>query len=111
MRLTMSEAVRSRSLVVEPLGGLNVDQTNWRDFASTRKMLPLLRPKEELGASSLLTVSWNIGLMESDSFSLSRSALFPVLAGFSGSLAGGGSASGGLGVGKIFSSWFWRLSP
>ena len=49
MRLTMPEAVRSRSLPVAPLGGSKVDQTTWRDFASTRKMFPLLRPKDELG--------------------------------------------------------------
>ena len=60
MRLTMSEAVRSRSLRSRrSSGGSYVDQTTWRDFASTRKIVPLPRPNEEFsaGLSSLFTVS------------------------------------------------------
>ena len=59
MRLTISDAVRSRSLLVVPLGGSNTDQTTWCDLASTGTTVPFARPKPELrdGLLSLFTVS------------------------------------------------------
>src|ERR1019366_1522947 len=71
MQLTMSLAVRSICFEVLPLGGWYIDQTTWRDLASTRKMVPLLRPNDELdaGFDSLFTVSPSNGLGSSTPFS------------------------------------------
>ena len=59
-RLTMSVAVRSRSLAdSSSLGGSYADQITCRDLASTRKTVPLPRPNVEFSAGfgSLFTVS------------------------------------------------------
>src|SRR5206468_2340459 len=72
-RLTMSEAVRCISLPAELEAGWYVDQITWRDFASTRNIVPLPRPNAEFnaGLSSLFTVSVINVFFNSVSLSLS----------------------------------------
>src|SRR4029079_9196142 len=97
MRLTISLAVRSMSFGVPVLAGSYTDQTTTRDLASTRKTVPLERPNDELlaGFASLFTVSPSNGPTSS-----------PVFSGF-----GAGSGFSLSGVGKISSSFIWKLSP
>src|ERR1035441_10666798 len=50
IRLTISEAMRSNSLELVSLGKSYADHTTWRDFVSTRNIVPLLRPIDEESA-------------------------------------------------------------
>src|ERR1017187_695923 len=50
IRLTISEAVRSNSLELGSLGRSYADHTTWRDFVSTRNIVPLLRPIDDESA-------------------------------------------------------------
>src|SRR5258705_11016537 len=86
-RLAMPEAERCISLPAELEAGSYVDQITWRDFASTRNIVPLPRPNVELnaGLSSLLRVSGISGAFESLSLSLASLA---------DSLPGGRAGSG-----------------
>src|ERR1035438_1108635 len=61
IRLTISEAVRSNSLELESLGRSYADHTTWRDFVSTRNMVPLLRPIDEESAG------WGVWVIDSAS--------------------------------------------
>ena len=101
-RLTMSEAVRSNSLALEPLGSWYTDQTTWRDLASTRNTVPLPRPNEEFapGVASLFTVR-----RAGDCWERPCPCLCPLLALL---FRGLGPAFSGAGGGKISSSFACR---
>src|ERR1017187_350729 len=73
IRLTISEAVRSNSLELGSLGRSYADHTTWRDFVSTRNMVPLLRPidEEPAGLDVLLIDSASDEPAEAASLSLS----------------------------------------
>src|SRR5205823_3127474 len=95
MRLTMSVAARSSDLALESLGSSNTDQMTCLLLASTKKTMPLPRPKEDVepGLESLLTVSVISEAADSSSAFAAFSS-FSGLAGFTGS--GGGYSSSSL---------------
>ena len=61
MRLTISEAVRSKSFDSDPLGWSYTDHSTRRDFWSTRNTVPFVRPNVEFcaGLCNLVSVSIN----------------------------------------------------
>src|SRR5271157_1917082 len=96
IRLTISEAVRSNSLELESLGRSYADHTTWRDFVSTRNMVPLLRPMDEESAG------WDVWLIDSASDAGAFGASF--------SSALGAGFSAGAGCSKSV-SLFCKLVP
>ena len=78
----MSEAMRSSWPELESLGGWNTDQSTCRDLGSTKKTIPLLRPKVELAAESASLFEVAAGPAAGSNSFLSSDSLGPGLAGF-----------------------------